>query len=1040
MIAVEETREKIFNSISPFGSPKNRGWKYRKLYGFFILATLSFIFSNVIWAASQSARQLISLDGEWNIYFDAEDTATPDSISIQSESTKIKVPACWEEINPGYDGAAWYWRDFDVPKEWKHKIVRIEFGAANYFAQVWINKKNVGSHEGGYTPFVFDITDALEFGGSNRLVVKVIDPPFNKRVGGFTLGSGWKQREVPSWKEGRYDLNFGGLWQSVKLLVTSDIYIKDVFVMPNIEEGIIAVEATIMNKVESSAAALSQISCKLSVSPKKQPGKIKSRAGSLPVKGSMLKNVSLQPGKNVVNFTVKISSPQLWTVEHPHLYVLKITLDGENGAMDETDTTFGMRSFTVKNGDFYLNNQKIVLKGVMDQGVYPLTIAYPPDEEYARREITLIKEAGFNLLRLHVKTSPPVLMHFADELGLLLYEEPSIAWMKSTQCLRERCMREVREMVKRDRNHPSIVMWGMINEKGSDAGSLRGELCLHARKFDPTRIIIDDSGGYSSEVRGNARMYLPYQTVGIVYSDIHQYIKAPVDAQLFNNYKSLGNVERVTFLSEFGFGSVPDFPEVLRKYRDFSELFFRFNPSNPRNTWKVGRMEGRGQEDKDRDTRSYAPTFLNSEFRIPNSEFRRGANENLQDYAQYQKFMSDIKAVYKKRNLDEVFGTLSNFCRSAQIVQAEGNARMIEALRINPALDGYCLTQIIDAGWEFSEGILDTWLTPKKAHRAISEVNKPTRIVLIWSPLNIYSGEEFTLDVTLVNERGFTGLHILQVDILSPSGEIKYTKKLDVTLTSDGIQSLGKLTPRVVGSSGVYTMRARLMSNARSHPENRGEEKIAESEYELYCADKKDLDLPSTPISIFASENLIQSLRKNWENGNFVDFSVDDTSPIILVAYTRNFNAIPQQQMSRIVQVVKAGGAALFLNPPNHDGRILPFRIRRENTAGWIAGAFHYIRKHPIFDGLPDEPVIAQIYANVCPTESFGLPDKGKEIAGAVAVQHTYGGGYRTGSDIIEIPCGKGKILLSSFKLVDYLGKDSLADKIFVNMMKYLAN
>ncbi len=589
-----------------------------------------------------------------------------------------------------------------------------------------------------------------------------------------------------------------------------------------------------------------------------------------------------------------------------------------------------------------------------------------------------------------------VLMRFADELGLLLYEEPSIAWMKSTQYLKERCMREVREMVKRDRNHPSIVMWGMINEKGSDAGSLRGELCLHARKFDPTRIIIDDSGGYSSEVRGNARMYLPYQTVGIVYPDIHQYIKAPVDAQLFNNYKSLGNVERVTFLSEFGFGSVPDFPEVLRKYRE------------------------------------------------------QGANGKLRDYAQYQKFTSDINTVYKKRNLDEVFGSLSNFCRSAQIVQAEGNARMIEALRINPALDGYCLTQIIDAGWEFSEGILDTWLTPKIAHRAIFEVNKPTRIVLIWSPLNIYSGEEFTLDVTLVNERGFTGLHTLQVEILSPSGEIKYTKKLEATLTSDGIQALGRLTPRVVGSSGVYTMRARLMSK---------EEKIAESEYELYCADKKDLALPSTPISIFASENLIQSLRKNWENsnfvdfsenliqslrknrenGNFVDFSVDDTSPVILVTYTRNFNAI-QQQMSRIVQAVEAGGAALFLNPPNSNGKILPFQIRRENTAGWIAGAFHYIRKHPIFDGLPDEPVIAQLYANVCPTESFSLPDKGKEIAGAVAVQHTYGGGYRTGSDIIEIPCGKGKILLSSFKLVDYLGKDSLADKIFVNMMKYLAN
>jgi len=543
-------------------------------------------------------------------------------------------------------------------------------------------------------------------------------------------------------------------------------------------------------------------------------------------------------------------------------------------------------------------------------------------------------------------------------------------------------MREVREMVKRDRNHPSIVMWGMINEKGSSAGSLRGELCLHARKFDPTRIIIDDSGGYS----GEARMYFPYQTVGVVYPDIHQYIRAPVDAQLFNGYKALGNTERVTFLSEFGFGSVPDFPAVLAGYR------------------------------------------------------RRRANPNIQDYKQYQKFTSDITAVYKRRNLDGVFGSLSNFCRSVQVVQAEGNARMIEALRINPALDGYCLTQIIDASWEFSEGILDTWLTPKKAHRAMAEVNEPTRIVLVWSPLNIYSGEEFTLDITLVNELGFTGLHTLQVDVLSPAGEIKYTKKQDVTLTSDGIQALGKLAPRVAGLTGVYTMRARLISKGK---------RIAESEYELYCSDKKDLHLPSTPISILAHGNLIQSLKEHWRapsgHGNFVDIRADSVAPIekgtsavILVASISDFNAIPQQ-LSRIIEMVKAGGAALFLNPPNYNGRILPFRIRRENTAGWIAGAFHYVRQHPIFDGLPDEPVMAQLYANVCATESFALPNTGREIAGAVAVQHGAGAGYRTGSDIIEIPCGKGKILLSSLKLANYLGKDSLADRIFVNMMKYLA-
>jgi len=309
---------------------------------------------------------------------------------------------------------------------------------------------------------------------------------------------------------------------------------------------------------------------------------------------------------------------------------------------------------------------------------------------------------------------------------------------------------------------------------------------------------------------------------------------------------------------------------------------------------------------------------------------------------------------------------------------------------------------------------------------------------LNWTPLNIYSGEKFSLDITLVNEHGFTGLHTLQLDVLSHKRKIKYTKKMlglsakrietKVTLTSDGIQPLGRLTPSVVGTTGVYTLRAWLMSSTG--------ERIAKSEYDIYCADKNDLNLPSTPISVFATGDVIQSLRKHWETGNFVALRAGDTSPIILI---RNLNSSPQQ-INRIVQAVKAGGSALFLNPPNYSGGILPFRIHRENTAGWIAGAFHYIRKHPIFDGLPDEPIIAQLYANVCPTESINLSGKGKEIAGAVAVQHGFGAGYRTGSDIIEVPLGRGKILLSTFKLVDNLGKDSLADRMFVNMIKYLAS
>src|SRR5512138_1014096 len=130
-----------------------------------------------IWS-SMNMQQAISLNGTWAVTFDPENRGR--KLGYHEKLPKgqpAPVPGVWEMVRPGYDGAGWYSRSFELPQEAAAgKVIRLRFGAVNYFCQVWVNGTHVGSHEGGYTPFVLDVSKAA-VAGENQLVVRVVDPP-----------------------------------------------------------------------------------------------------------------------------------------------------------------------------------------------------------------------------------------------------------------------------------------------------------------------------------------------------------------------------------------------------------------------------------------------------------------------------------------------------------------------------------------------------------------------------------------------------------------------------------------------------------------------------------------------------------------------------------------------------------------------------------------------------------------------------------------------------------------------------------------------
>ena len=194
-------------------------------------------------------RTSLSLNGPWQVLFDPTESLGADCFADGRAGETVNVPGVWEEARPFYDGVGYYRRLFALPAAYRGKVLRLKFWAVNYFAEVFVNGTKVGEHEGGYTPFEFDVSDAVR-DGENELVVRVIDPPRMRRIQGFRSGAPLSQSNIPTWKAGWY-FNFGGIWQPVELIATDVIRIDDVFVQPQSDLKTVLVDVTLENKGEA---------------------------------------------------------------------------------------------------------------------------------------------------------------------------------------------------------------------------------------------------------------------------------------------------------------------------------------------------------------------------------------------------------------------------------------------------------------------------------------------------------------------------------------------------------------------------------------------------------------------------------------------------------------------------------------------------------------------------------------------------------------------------------------------------------------------
>jgi len=407
-------------------------------------------------------KDWLNLNGSWE-YIGGKDAtsalAPRQAIVFPDSAEKILVPYCPESFLSGIERKQeinmWYKRKFEVPADWKGKKVIAHFDGVDHDASIFVNGKLAGRHSGAYDAFGFDITTLLKT-GSNTLIVAAYDPNDGK---------------APSGKNGpRGDYTFSsGIWQSVWLEPVANNYIEQIRITPDVE-----------NK-------------RLLLSTKATSGQIEATA----FEGD--KVISKVKGAAGAPLILPINQPRLWSPGDPFLYDLKIVLKDKNGKVtDEIMSYFGMRDIRLGkvNGVVrpLLNGKFEMQVGLLDQGYWPDGILTAPTEEALKSDLEFTKNAGFNLIRKHMKTEPKRFYYLADKMGILVWQDMPAMWYQNEDTLQNRGVfrKELKAVMDDLYNSPSIISWVPFNENWG-AFDVK-EITAWVKKYDPSRLVNGNSG------------------------------------------------------------------------------------------------------------------------------------------------------------------------------------------------------------------------------------------------------------------------------------------------------------------------------------------------------------------------------------------------------------------------------------------------------------------------------------------------------------------------------------------------------------------
>jgi hypothetical protein len=686
----------------------------------------------------------------------------------------------------------------------------------------------------------------------------------------------------------------------------------------------------------------------------------------------------------------------------------------ETEGFDETSVRCGFRDFRVEKGFFRLNGTRIFLRSTHTGNHCPISQALPPAgaPDFLRTDMLYAKASGFNTVLFIAGIARPYQLDLCDEIGLLGYEETMSSWLLGdSPKMQERFDRSIREMVVRDRNHPSVVLWGLLDETGE------GPVFRHAvsalpmiRSLDDTRAVLLGSGRFDGDlgigtmsnpgstnweyVWGNEAPAAPSVATShlrdywLKMGDVHFYPEVPESPEDDRAIRSLGQGSKPIFFSQYGIGSMMD---VIHEARMYEQL---------------------------------------------------GARPDMEDYVIVRSMADRLTADWKRLGMEGVYAFPEYFLRDSQCRMARHRLLGFNAVRSNPQICGFNVTGMLDHALT-GEGVWRFWRDWKPgAMDAMQDGWSALRWCLFVYPTHAYTGRPVKLEAVLANEDVLRpGEYPVRARVCGPAG-IAWEQAATVRVAAPAPGEDGPLAIPVIAEevllgapAGDYELAISIERGAAA----------TEASWQFHLTDPDSVPRLNQAVTLWGVPASVES----WLNAHGAtcrEFAgaAPARREVILVGDVSKTGK--PEDWRELARRVATGSMVIFLSPHAFErGKdavaYLPLakKGRCFKFDDWLYHKECVAKAHPVFDGLQAKGILDwYYYGPVIPHYLFdGQEPPGEVIAAAFAAGYSTPGGYVSGILLGRYAFGEGHFIVNTFPILEQLDRHPAADRLLINLLQY---
>jgi len=917
-----------------------------------------------------------SLDGPWKIADDAAKNGEaggwfkPGSFPMM-QARPIEVPGVPTEVFPinawWSDPAThpfWYYRTFTGgAASGKGMRLYLRFGAVRQTSDIWLNGEHLGTHIGGEDPFEFDVTTNVK-PGENTLVVRI-------------------QMNI-----------IGGIWQGVELVAQPDVRVMDAFAKPDIKGRKIDLELTI----ENNSGAPANVTARASVAAAKAGKTLAAQSST----------ITVAPGLTPTSLVLPVAKPHVWDLDDPFLYRVTVGTDWKNvegTAHDGYSFRTGFRDFRMVDGFFQLNGRRIFPACAHGNNYDPIGLQGTSRRmTYMIKELENLKKGGFNMMRCIVAAALPEQLDWADEQGILFFTEHETSWIIKDP---KDFGRTLNQVVRRDRNHPSLVLYGLLNETDNLDIYKKGRDWLpQVREIDDTRPVLLSSGRWDRDFKTASlcntgshtwdtymggedpvapKNTSPDESVGGAFKngtgDAHIYTTWPTTYETMAKFLALAKDTHPFFLSEEGMGTSYD-PIVEAQELD------RLKVPHDLFCWS---FPGPGVE--------------------------------------------GMKKVWADAKLADTYPDMHDFIVDSDLSGARQRALIFTMVRGNPQINGYNLTSIEDF-WGGAEGIMNNFRDYKPGTlQVMREGWAPLRWCLVVNPTAGYTGQPLRVRVILANLDVLpAGDHGATVTITGPGGEV-WKKPLTVHVIDKGPLAYPLFNEDVTLPNlkpGKYSLKAVLS----------GHKNATANHYDFTLTDRGSLPkLKGTFSTLGLPANVAQLLtQQGAQLREFVPATVPDNEVIVVGG---GFKGAAKDWRALYSHAAR-GAHIVFLDEkvfqggqdPNHWFAV-PQKGVQNMESDWLYHKDCIAKKgSPAFAGLPTKLMDPDDYGLMLADAHFFMSPTIPDDIAAVGIRSTLSARYefKGGVMIGTYKLGAGRFTINAFNLQNTIGHPA-TDRLLLNLV-----